>query len=67
MVGKEGMIGGGLEKFKNFSETSRNVAVGVAVVGAFVAPPLVIPALLWAGTDQLQIMGTEYIQNWRKK
>lgn len=55
--------GGALNAYKEFNRTTRNIALGVAVAGAFAAPALVGPALLWAASDEAQIIAIDSWQN----
>lgn len=59
--------GGVVESYKRFNKLTRNGALGIAVVGAFVYPPIVAPALLSAIIDQGQNMAIEKYQGWRQK
>lgn len=59
--------GGALNTYKEFNRTTRNIALGVAVVGAFAAPALISPALLWAASDQVQIAAIDRWQNRKKE
>lgn len=55
---------GALHAYKEFNRTTRNIALGVAVVGAFTAPAIVGPALLWAVSDEVQI---RIIDSWQNR
>lgn len=44
-----------LETYKNFNKLTAVGALGVAGVSAFIAPPLVVPALGLAAIDGVQI------------
>ena len=59
--------GGALNAYKEFNRSTRNIALGVAVVGAFTAPAIVAPALLWAASDEVQIVAINSWQNRGKK
>jgi hypothetical protein len=59
---------GVLEKYKGFNKKTRNIALAVAG-GAAVAGAgfLIMPSLLWAGGDQVQISGIDKYKNWKKE
>ncbi|HVF69240.1 MAG TPA: hypothetical protein VNA13_01605 [Xanthomonadales bacterium] len=71
MAGKEGLQQenkGAVEQYKGLNKLTRNIALGVAGGAAVVgAGFLVMPALLWAGGDQVQIKAIDKYQNWRKE
>ncbi len=50
-----------LEKYKNFNKLTFVGSLGVAGVSAFVAPPLVVPALGFAAIDGAQIIAINKI------
>lgn len=58
--------GGPIEAYQKFNKTTRNIALGVTVIGlATGIAPLISGGILFAAGDQAQITATDKIRNWR--
>jgi len=59
--------GGIVEGYKKLNKLTMSGALGVAVIGAFFAPALIVPALAWAVVDGGQIVAINKYQSWKEK